>query len=232
MAVIKLGGVVTGIRGQLAGTLYSANRSGTYARGIAKQPVRLSELQSLQRGSMPVIRSAWANLDPADREDWNTWAALPAQARTNSLGDTYYLSGYNAFMMIQLNLLSCAAAFELAPPTDPVPDPIDIDTLTFADDGGSPSLLLAYQNGEIPATDALVVFAAYDPRGATTAAPSRWLLVASLYNPGATEYECYPRAAALVSTPAPTSQIWCDIIRQAADGQRSAALRLSAFYAP
>jgi hypothetical protein len=42
----------------------------------------------------------------ATRDAWDTYAALPAQQLTNSLGETYYVSGYNWFVHFNQNRAS------------------------------------------------------------------------------------------------------------------------------
>jgi hypothetical protein len=51
---------------------------------------------------MPAL---WNALSSAQRTAWDTFAALGAQALINSLGETYYASGYNWFVKCNVRLL-------------------------------------------------------------------------------------------------------------------------------
>ena len=121
MAIIKLGALIAGIRGTIGGITYSANKSGTYAKPWGKSSNPHSEMQSLRRGAFGIFNYTWQNMSSALKADWDTWAALPAQARINSLGDTYYMSGYNAFIMIQARRSSIGAVPSTTVPTGSAP---------------------------------------------------------------------------------------------------------------
>lgn len=56
------------------------------------------------RGIMANRSSGWRALTQAQRDDWDTWAALPAQELTNSLGEAYYISGFLWFAKLNNRL--------------------------------------------------------------------------------------------------------------------------------
>jgi hypothetical protein len=94
MAIIKLGMLVTGIRGTVGGVTYSANRSGPYARIWSKGADPVTALQSAKRRNLSTLPAQWRLLSGAQRTAWDVFAAAPAQALINSLGETYYISGF------------------------------------------------------------------------------------------------------------------------------------------
>lgn len=61
----------------------------------------------------------WRGITSGQRDDWATWAADPAQEKTNSLGEAYYCTGYQWFMALNNRLLG----FFESPIQDPPPDP-------------------------------------------------------------------------------------------------------------
>lgn len=121
MATIELGPLVTGIRGTISGTLYSANKSGPYARAWSKGPNPRTARQTTQRAILSGHGTEWAALAQADRDDWDTYAALPAQELFNSLGVSYYASGWNWYCRINNHLASTGSARRDTFPTNARP---------------------------------------------------------------------------------------------------------------
>lgn len=121
MAIIKLGPPVSGIRGTIGGITYSQNKSGPYAK-IWRQPSnKRTSKQSKERGFLSRMPVLWNNLTGAQRLDWRTFAALPAQDLVNPLGDTYSATGYNWFCKCNIRLLRVARATIAGIPTQARP---------------------------------------------------------------------------------------------------------------
>jgi len=116
MAILKLGELVAGIRGTIGGTIYSANLSGPYARGWARGPNPRSSYQMVQRGFVSQLSAEWRALTDQQRSDWDDYAAAPAQELENSLGESYYASGFNWFTRINTHLLNAERATREDPP--------------------------------------------------------------------------------------------------------------------
>jgi hypothetical protein len=139
MAKVSYISPVSEVRGTIGGAVYSANGASPYIKS-RRMPVRkLSEPQNFGRVLLASLPGAWRDITDQQRADWATWAALPAQARTNSLGVTYYLSGYQQYCACNLRL----AWFLITPisdaPTAAKPDPPTTCTLDIyqASTGGS-----------------------------------------------------------------------------------------------
>jgi len=105
MALLKLGPLIAGIRGTLGGTIFSANKSGPFARSWAKPVNPRSAAQQTQRQFASSHGTHWTALTQAQRDDWDTYAAAAPQEKTNSLGEAYYASGYNWYCEINTHLL-------------------------------------------------------------------------------------------------------------------------------
>lgn len=110
MAIIALGPTVTGIRGTIGGICFSANRSTTYARQAYRPSNPRSANQLTARTRLNNLAVAWRALTSVQRASWDTYAALPAQQLTNSLGDPYFVSGFNWYVTTQINLQHIGAA--------------------------------------------------------------------------------------------------------------------------
>jgi len=121
MAITKIGPPLAGIRGTLGGVVYSANGSGTYCKPWAPPSNPRTELQMVERSYLASMPALWQALSSAQRTAWDTFAALGAQALVNSLGETYYASGYNWFVKCNIRLLRVGRATISAAPTIPRP---------------------------------------------------------------------------------------------------------------
>lgn len=115
MALIKLGGGVTGMSGSIGGTTFARNASGAYARARTIPVNRKTAAQVKIRAIMSQLKTAWLALSAAERTGWATYAANVAM--TNRLGETVYLSGFNQFCRSNGALLYQGAAIVEAAPT-------------------------------------------------------------------------------------------------------------------
>lgn len=124
MAKTKLAAPLAGLRGTISGWTFSENKAGTYVKAWAQSPKLRTEKQQVQRANIGGLSQAWAALTSGQRSDWNTYAALPAQELTNSLGQAYYTTGFNWFISCSTHLLragrvAIASAPVLSVPTAP-----------------------------------------------------------------------------------------------------------------
>lgn len=89
--------LVTQISGSVGGTTYSHTGSGLYmrARSIPVNPNTGNQLQV--RSALTALVMAWLDtLTPAQRAAWNLYATNTPY--TNALGDTFTISGQNAYI--------------------------------------------------------------------------------------------------------------------------------------
>jgi hypothetical protein len=147
MAIIKIGAPLSGIRGTVGGITFSENGSGPYAKQWARPINPVSPNQSTQRSNFAQVPALWAALTAGQKTAWDTFAALPAQELTNSLGETYYASGYNWFVkcntrLIRMGLSTISATPTQARPAAPTIDDFRVCVAGSESDlcsGGSPS---------------------------------------------------------------------------------------------
>lgn len=102
MAICKFGGGVAGIRGTLAGVVFSANGTGPYACAWRRGANPKSELQTQTRGRISNLGNEWAAMTPTLRADWQTFAESPPEVDENTLGEVILLSGWMWFVRVNL----------------------------------------------------------------------------------------------------------------------------------
>lgn len=129
MAKTKLAAPLSGLRGTIGGLTYSENSSGTFVKPWAPPSNPKTTPQTTQQSHLARMPGLWAALTPTQRADWNTFAALPAQQLFDSLGQSYYASGWNWFVKCNIRLIRCTRATISNVPTIPRPAAPTIDGL-------------------------------------------------------------------------------------------------------
>lgn len=117
MAIVKFTAPVSDLRGKLGGLVYKANASGPCVMAWRMPRYQRTVWQNLYRARFSTLAISWRALSGAQRAAWSAWAAAPAQARVNALGETYYLTGWQAYCSISANLLMYSLALRTTPPT-------------------------------------------------------------------------------------------------------------------
>lgn len=133
MAKISFGSLVSDAAGTIGGTVYSHNASGAYARQWSRPRQPRSRQQTAVRAKLALLPTAWRTLTASQQTAWSTWAAAPAQARTNSIGVTYYLSGYQAYIAINRWRQTLGLPLTASPPTIARPTAPSIGSLNAWD---------------------------------------------------------------------------------------------------
>ena len=225
MAIIRFGGGVAGIRGTIAGTTFSASRSGAYAKSWSKGPNPQSVLQTDQRRSLSNFAQLWASIAAADKADWDTFAADPAQEQTNALGDIYYLSGFQWFLKINATLQGAPLSPRLTYPTSAYPTIPTLTSLTCAT-GASPDAIIVWPHNEFLGYYATVKIALARNAGVTTP-PYTPRILYRAFEPGPDGYNWGVPVQALVGDPSIGSKLFMVIDRISTDGLRSAAATIT-----
>ena len=139
MAIVIFGGGVAGIRGKLAGSIFSANKSGPYIRAWARGSNPQSPDQTVQRRWLATYAQAWQALTQGERDDWDTYAADAAQELTNPLGEAYYTSGFTWFVRINIHRRTLARTPRDTYPTCATPTAPTISALTLTAGASGPN---------------------------------------------------------------------------------------------
>lgn len=122
MAKIKLGALAQDVRGSLAGTTFSRNRFGSYARQKVSPVQPRTARQLTQRALFTDASQGWRALTQAERNSWGTYAAN--NPIVNVFGDSQTMSGINAFTRINSVLATAGLAAVTDPPTPGTPGPL------------------------------------------------------------------------------------------------------------
>ena len=127
MAIIKIAAPLSGIRGTIGGITYSANRASPYAKAWAPATNPRSQPQAQARIALAQASQTWPYQSSAHQAEWNAFAADPAQEQTNSLGEAYYLSGFQWYAKCNARLSRLVAPQVTLAPTTGYPDAPQID---------------------------------------------------------------------------------------------------------
>jgi len=222
MALVVFGPLVSDVRGSVAGSIFSANKAGPYCRGWAKGPNPNSDLQSAQRRRCSSMAIAWRGLTQVQRDAWDTWAALPAQKKTNPLGEDYYISGFNWFVAINSRLLFAARAYRSTPPALAKPAAPTITLVRFNDTAGAQTSRVTFPWNEFSGYDCILFVALSNSVGVLNKYPGWRSMLA-----GAPDAANYHDFQAELEAAFGTIQIgqrgFIRMSRQTTDGMRSDA---------
>lgn len=139
--------------GSIAGTTFSKNRNGQYARSRAIPVNPNTAAQGLVRARFGDNAQGWRTLTAAQRAGW---ASLGAQmTRTDSLGQSYALTGQQAYIAINNNNLDAGNAIVADAPA--LLSPAGLTSATVTTTGGT--LSLAYTATPLGTGQRLFVYA-------------------------------------------------------------------------
>lgn len=181
MAIVKFGGGVTGIRGNLGGNIFSANKNGAYVRpwsGIRNPKTLYQTINRMYAGQIPTL---WRALDPGQRTDWNDYGE--AHALTNPLGDTYYRTGFQWFFSCAQNMLVIGGTPPTDAPTDPAPDAVVGTSVYYDDDGLFGRCQLNFDSDDFTGLWCIFLFRPFTSTGVLSS-PSGYTLLRADYEPG------------------------------------------------
>jgi hypothetical protein len=102
MGIVTFAAPVAGVRGKVGGVVYSANKSGAYLKNWGRGSNPRTQIQTTHRNDLAQFAQAWAAITAAQRTAWDVYAALAAQDKTNSLGETYSVSGFSWFVTLNI----------------------------------------------------------------------------------------------------------------------------------
>lgn len=133
MALIKFGGGVVGMAGSIAGTTFSRNRYGSYARARTKPINPNTAGQQLVRSAMAALTARWSQvLTAAQRTAWNLYGSNVVM--TNRLGESINLSGFNHYIRSNAFLQAYSKAIvDIGPTIFEIPASDPLFTITAAE---------------------------------------------------------------------------------------------------
>lgn len=139
--------------GSLQGTTYSHNRFGQYTRSRSSPVQPNSPAQGLVRARLSGNAALWRTLTALQRSGW---ASLGAEiTRTDALGQTYTLDGFEAFCSVNNNRLFYGSAVVLDAPAYVTPAALTTATVTLT----AAAFSIAFTPTPAPALTKVVLFA-------------------------------------------------------------------------
>lgn len=186
MAIIKLGPMVVGIRGDVGGLIFSANKAGPYAKIWARPANPRTLFQTTERGILGAMPELWRALSPALQAAWDTFAALAAQELFNSLGESYFISGFGWFTKTNIRLVAAGRATRTAVPiiARPAAPTLTALELPFL---AEQYAKVTYPAGNFGVTNDLVCQVAVSISEGKQTAPPNFLTLGRAQTPGGTE---------------------------------------------
>jgi len=175
------------IRGKLGGLVFSANKSGAYVKPFRQPAYVINENIQVQRVLLSTIPSAWRALTSDQRTAWNAWAAAAPQARTDSLGNTYYVNGYQQYSRIATHRFNLLSTLPTAAPTIAIPAAPTINAFeAYYPQDGTYYCAVTFAVGSFGAGDYVMVDCAASPTQYATAMYSGFRKILYFTTPGVT----------------------------------------------
>lgn len=223
---IEFSAILDGARGRLGGLVFSANATGPYLKTFTMPKRKTTVLQSARRGVFGQQGQAWRDLTQSQRDDWNTYAADAAQAKTNSLGQTYYANGFNWFVALNANLGYTGGSTVATAPTGSTPTTPTLTSLTITAPGTS-SNSLSLNVGSFGSNDCVISLTNTRSEAAQVPVAKSFKFQTFTANASISDPISLGDIQDLFGTVF-TGQLWfADVYAQNADGRRSAPARVT-----
>jgi hypothetical protein len=195
--LIKMGAIVTDVRGSLGGHTFSRNTYGPIARTKVTPVNRSTTAQQLVRGLFTAIAQAWRGLTDAQRAGWNSLAQ--EVTRTNIFGDSSKLTSFNLFLRLNRNITNLGGAIILDAPAKPTLT--SITSLTLVAKVAAGLVTLAYAPTPVPAGFDLVISATPQMSPGISFVKSEYRKLAVVAAAAASPYVATTAYAAMFGTP-------------------------------
>jgi len=226
MAIIKLALPVTGIRGTIAGVVFSENKSGPYVKILTQPTNPTSPKQMTQRGYLAQVGALWRTLSTGEQANWDTFAATPPETDTNGLGETYLLSGFGWFTRIWIRRKRTGQAEDLiAPVSTPTAPPTTFGLTLYPAQGDADRAEFTYTDGEFATYYAILVLS-HAPGIGTNVQTSRYLICWEKLGLTATATECGLAYFTAFGETQEGQRYFARLYRQSPEGIRSTPLEL------
>ena len=221
MAILTFAAPVAGLRGKVGGNIFSANRSGPYLKAWGRGSNPRTQNQTNHRAQLVRFAQAWSALSNAERDGWDTYAALPAQDKTNSLGETFSASGFNWYIEINLNLEAAGESPRDNAPTIATPAAPDVNRLDFTANPGGEQLNMRLQLSDPQLGLKHAIFCVItNSDGRTAQAEIRNFMLTRLPVGGSANFVFTTQAIARFGTLQEGQKAFCLIRAQTTEGRR------------
>lgn len=229
MAIVKFGGGLSGIRGTLAGNVFTANGNGAYVRPWSRVHNPKSLAQTINRISASLFPSAWRALTSGERDDWNTYGA--ATALKNALGDKYYRNGWQWFWHCCQNIAVCGGTPPTTAPTVAAPATVVCTDFTYNNVGLLGNCTVTFDSADFTGLWAVFMFRPI-PYSGNMSCPSGYRLLAGVYEPAGDQVNAIIPHNAVFGVPQDGWRGFVRLITMDNQGLRSAPWAANADYVP
>jgi hypothetical protein len=221
MAKVKMGVVVTGLRGTVGGLTFSANRAGNHAHVWTRSGNARSSLQSGRRQILSVNAQGWRDLDAGSKVDWDDFAKALAQRQTDPFGQYYYLSGFQWFVRCNNWIATVGRAPIDVPPVSVIPTAPGV--LLFQISAADSYCGFNYLVNQFGPTWDAVVFVGMGAGHGCIVAPGPVPLIVGSQVPGGTELAFTTEFFNVFGSVTLQQRAFWRVCRQTIDGYRGAA---------
>lgn len=226
MAVVRFGGVISGIRGTIGGVTFSANGTACYAKSWARPPAMNSEKQRLCRARLVLGAVAWAALDQGDKDAWDAFAADPNEMDYDFQGDQRFITGFQWFTRCASRRIGVGLEVSATPPSGVAATAVTGFGLTIYG-GGAGGSVVSWDGSQFIEDDSAVVVMSFSPRTGGADSWVNWKQVLAKYDPGDTGESVDAEYRAAFGDLSVGWKCWARIYKQAFAGNRSVAASAS-----
>jgi len=142
MGIVKYSPIIDEIAGKIGNVIFQRGPGSARVRQRTIPANPQTTAQTAQRSLITTISKAWGGLSDAQRTAWDAAAATDAWRQTDSLGTSFYLSGEQLYLQLNLNLELAGQSQITAPPAKATFPTLTLGALTMA--AGTPAMSLAY----------------------------------------------------------------------------------------
>jgi len=229
MAIVKFGGGVAGIRGTLAGNVYTANGNGAYVRPWSRVHNPKTLYQTINRLSVSLLPSAWRDLSSGDRADWNAYGV--AHPLTNKLGETYKRTGWQWFVHCGQNMSVVGGAAPATAPTVPAPAAVQCSEFVYDHTGLFGNCTVRFDSADFTGLWIVFLFRPI-PYSGNMSCPSGYRTIGGGYEPPYDQFNAVLLVNAFFGAPQVGWRGFVRIHTMDNQGLRSAAWAASADWTP
>jgi hypothetical protein len=140
--------------GSIADTVFSRNRYGQYTRQRVVPVNTITPRRTAIRSIVATASQSWQTLTQSKMQGWSAWAE--AQFAAGKLGERTPLSGFAAYMRVNINLLNTGGAMNSVPPVNIQVHSVKNLTLTAIKSG--PTLVAVWQLATASAGNVIISY--------------------------------------------------------------------------
>lgn len=189
---VNFGAIIVDGRGKLGGHVGQKNASGNFLRTKVSPINRSTPSQQSRRTLVARLTKKWASFTDLQRINWNDYAVL--HPRTDIFGKSLTMSGFNIFLMVNINLVLMEEA--------PLDEGANADVINEwlyeigADGAGNPSGIIVTYDIPIDVATKVLVYGTAPTSAGLSSGGSKFRLIAVLDSTAVSPYDLKAQYAA------------------------------------